>query len=637
MTHASKGVLGLEHLSYRPDIDGLRAIAVLGVLLFHAFPKWLPGGFAGVDVFFVISGYLITALIIQDFGRGGFSIWQFYARRIRRIFPALLAMLAVVWGVGYALLMPGELKALGQSMVHSAYFSNNFLLYGQAGYFDTDAELKPLLHLWSLAVEEQFYIVWPWLLWMAIRLRGYGKLIPLGLGILSLVACVLATPENQVAAFFLPQYRAWELLAGAIVAINGRNIRHVLASRMTFFSEWLGLFGFVLIIGAYALIDGTQPYPGWRAIVPVLGATLVILAEPSSWFARRCLAAWPIVAVGLISYPLYMWHWPLFSFARIIYGDPSVGLLVCLIVASLILAWATYRYLETPVRRSPNPILRASWFPVLGLVMLVAVGALGDLTRSAKGFPGRIAGDAWQTLDWPASQVLDKGCQAALSVHGDYCQRYRQGAVSHVLLGDSHANHFYPGLAAVIARTGGNLLQIQGPLRLGMDANWSNIDWVIAQPQVDTVFVAYHYGRLQQQDNPFAGAIEKLLAQLFKAGKQVVFIIDNPEFDFDPRLCTERPAIAQLLGAGNNAAVLCTESVEFMRRKRSAYDNHVAKLAMTYPELQFIDTFSALCDARQCSPISGKNLLFRDRHHLTLSGSDKVFSGLLLPAPKPAL
>lgn len=627
-----RGASGLEHLAYRPDIDGLRAVAVLGVVLFHAFPKLLPGGFAGVDVFFVISGYLITALIIQDFGRGGFSIWHFYARRIRRIFPALLVMLAVVWGLGYALLVPGELRMLGESLGRSAYFSNNFLLFGQAGYFDTDAELKPLLHLWSLAVEEQFYIVWPWLLWMSIRLRPAGKWIPLGLLVFSLLGCVVVTPANQAAAFFLPHYRGWELLTGAIVAMHGRQIRHALISRTKFGAEGLGLLGFTLIVGAYVLIDGRQPYPGWRALVPICGAAMVILAEPTSWFCRRCLAARPVVGVGVISYPLYLWHWPLFSFARILYGDPPIRLMLCLLLVSVLLSWATYRYLERPVRQSASPVLRASWLPVVGLILLLGIGGVGDATRTANGFPNRIKGDAWQALDWSSSQIADQACLLDLKVQGNYCLRHSPSSVSHVLIGDSHANHFYPGLVSLVAAQGGNLLQIQGPLQLGADPLWSNLEWIIARPEVRTVFISYHYGRIHQKDNPFSGTTERMLEQLFRAGKRVIFLIDNPEFDFDPRLCTERPAIAQWLGAGSDREQTCSESMEFMLRKRTEYDRYVASLAVAFPNLLLIDMFSVFCEGKLCSAIDGEKLLFRDRHHLSISGSEKAFSKLVLPA-----
>jgi peptidoglycan/LPS O-acetylase OafA/YrhL len=635
MSVAKRGVAGLEHLAYRPDIDGLRAIAVLGVLLFHAFPSFLPGGFVGVDVFFVISGYLITALILQDFGRGGFTIRDFYARRIRRVFPGLLAMLAVVWLLGMALLMPGELRLLGQSMVHSAYFSNNFLLYSQAGYFDTDAELKPLLHLWSLAVEEQFYIVWPWLLWLAIRLRPHGKWLSLGLASLSLIACLLVTPRDPVATFFLPHYRGWELLAGALLALHGQRLRQMLAGHAPVGLGWLSPLGILLIIGAYVGINGAQPFPGWRAMIPVAGAALVILSQPGAWFSGRYLAARPLVAVGLISYPLYLWHWPLFSFARILFGELTVVLALGLIAVSFGLAWATYRYLEIPVRRSANPMLRAAWIPLAGLGLLVAIGVLGDVTRSAKGFPARIEGDAWRALLWPEAWIMDPACKAAVRPKGIYCQQDGRASVSHVLLGDSHANHFFPGLAPRVASSGGALLQIQGPLHVTGDDNWANVAWVTGRPEIRTVFIAYHHGRIHQKDNPFAGALEKMLAQLFAAGKTVVFLVDNPEFDFDPRLCTDRPVVARWLGAGNNAAQRCSESVEFMRRKRADYERYLASLAASFPELRFFDTFAALCDEKQCSAIDGNNLLFRDRHHLTQRGSERAFSGLELPLPKP--
>jgi hypothetical protein len=266
---------------------------------------------------------------------------------------------------------------------------------------------------------------------------------------------------------------------------------------------------------------------------------------------------------------------------------------------------------------------------------LVAIGVVGDVTRSAKGFPARIEGDAWRALDWPEEWVIDPACKAAVQPKGIYCQQDARSAASHVLLGDSHANHFFPGLAPRVARSGGALLQIQGPLQMAGDDNWANVDWVIGRPEIRTVFVAYHHGRIHEKDNPFAGVTEKMLAQLFAAGKKVVFLVDNPEFDFDPRLCTDRPAIARWLGAGNNAAQRCGESVEFMRRKRVDYEHYLASLAASYPELQFFDTFTALCDDKQCSAIDGKNLLFRDRHHLTQRGSERVFSGFELPLPRP--
>ena len=616
---------GLEHLAYRADIDGLRAVAVLGVLIFHAFPALLPGGFAGVDVFFVISGYLISALILQDIGRGGFSLRTFYARRIRRIFPSLLAMLVAVWCLGYWLLMPGELRALGQSMVHSAYFANNFLLYGQAGYFDTDAELKPLLHLWSLSVEEQFYIVWPWVLLLAIRARRHGKWLPSVLALSSALACMVVTERQPVAAFFLPQYRGWELLVGAIAAIHGGRLRDFLDRYWGAWSIWLAPMGLLLIFAAYFLFSGKQPYPGWRALLPVIGAFLVIIGKPDSIVAKRCLGWRPVTAIGLISYPLYLWHWPLFAFARILYGEPGSGLLLSLIALSFLLAWASYRFLETPVRHASNRPMRSAFVPVCGVLLLLISGGVGDWTRTANGFPGRVPGEAWQALGWSGERIRDQDCARQLQPAGSYCQWSRPGDATAVLLGDSHANHFFPGLSPIVAGAGGNLVQMEGPLHLTGDENWTNIEKVLRQASIETVFIAYHYGRLHQKDNPFNGAIEEIIARLEKAGKRVIFLIDNPEFDFDPRLCTERPSLARWLGAGGNPEKLCTESLGYMRRKRVNYEIWVGKLAEAHPAVGFIDLFSSLCDPNQCSALSGKALWYRDRHHLTVRGAEHAF------------
>lgn len=619
-------VAEFAHLAYRPDVDGLRAIAVLGVVFFHAFPHLLPGGFAGVDVFFVISGYLISALILQDIGRAQFSIKSFYARRIRRIFPVLLTMLFTVWLAGCALLNPGELRALGQSMVHSSYFANNFLLYTQAGYFDTDAELKPLLHLWSLAVEEQFYIIWPWALWLAVNLRSTGRWLPLLLAVPSLLACIFVTETQPVAAFFLPHYRGWELLTGAIAAIYGGSLRELLTLYLGRWREFVGLIGILLIFLAYIAVNGTQPYPGWRAFLPVAGAFLVILSHPKSAISRCVLGARPMVSIGLISYPLYLWHWPLFSFARILYGEPSNILLLALLIAAFVLAWVSYRFLEMPIRHSPQRVLRSAWVPVAGLLLLIALGGIGDWTRSSHGFPWRVDSDVWRSLDWGGGRILDPECARALNPVGNYCQRTGQGKPTLVLMGDSHANHFFPGLSKLVAAVGGNLLQVEGPLHMDSGKNWDNVAWINSMPTVRTVYIAYHFGRLHQKDNPFDGVLTALIERLSSAGKQVVFVIDNPEFDFDPRLCTERPPPAQWLGSGGNVDKICQETIIYMRRKREDYEGLVSELKKNYPSVGFIDMFSPFCDETRCSALFDGGVWYRDRHHLTVLGSEQAFA-----------
>ncbi|WP_225161035.1 acyltransferase family protein [Bradyrhizobium sp. BRP56] len=354
--------MGHNYKNYRPDIDGLRAVAVSLVVLGHAFPQYVPGGFVGVDIFFVISGYLITGIIYGDIQNGSFSLATFYARRIRRIFPALIVVLIAAFIAGWQLLMPSELVALGKEIAAGAGFSANLLFYSEGGYFDAAAQTKPLLHLWSLGIEEQFYLVWPLLLWALMRWR-IAAAAPLALiFIASLVANILVVRTNPEAAFYQPFTRAWELAAGALVAV-------CLPSGFSAARDLLGWSALAVIAAVTAFYSPSMTYPGIAAVAPVAAAAALIMSGRNRFLSTRTA-----VAIGLISYPLYLWHWPILVFAASFKGRPLTlaenGLAVG---ASFILAWATYRYVERPIRFGQwrvAPVLAAS------MVAVASVGAL---------------------------------------------------------------------------------------------------------------------------------------------------------------------------------------------------------------------------------------------------------------------
>jgi peptidoglycan/LPS O-acetylase OafA/YrhL len=331
---------------YRPDIDGLRAIAVLSVLLYHAFPLELRGGYVGVDVFFVISGFLITSILIEAIQSHQFSLVVFYGRRIRRIFPALVVCLVAVLAYGSVALLPSEFAQLGKHLFLAATFLSNFGLWFEAGYFDTAAAFKPLLHLWSLGVEEQFYIFWPLILWIGFRAKANILLLLASLFVLSFSFNIVASATDLTSAFYLPIGRSWELLAGAalvwFVEIN-------LSSRTRF---WISVLGVSAILIAVIAFTPEMRFPGWLAVLPVMGALAIILAGPASPVNSHFLSHPVLVRVGLISYPLYIWHWPLISFAYVIrQGKPPTPLLAAFLIGcSFLLAWATYRFVEKPVR-----------------------------------------------------------------------------------------------------------------------------------------------------------------------------------------------------------------------------------------------------------------------------------------------
>jgi len=350
---------------YRSDVDGLRALAVLAVLVFHADPTLLPGGFAGVDVFFVISGYLISGIVSRECETGRFSFARFYARRARRLFPALIIVLVTTLLLGWLILLPDEFRTLGADTTAGAAFSSNLLQYEDITVYFGIAS-RPLLHLWSLGVEEQFYFVWPVLIYATLSVGGrrflYIAAAATAVSFLANVAVVSFDPQG---AFFLPWNRLWELSLGGVIAslelhpwqppaaiVNlgkAPAVSGLLSHRRTIY--WT--CGASLLLASFLLIRGTWEVPGFWALAPAIGAAAVIVAGPQAWLNRWVLSLRPIVFIGLISYPLYLWHWPLLCFARLIEPNASRLLTGTVLLVALLLSVATYLYIELPLRRSP--------------------------------------------------------------------------------------------------------------------------------------------------------------------------------------------------------------------------------------------------------------------------------------------
>jgi len=377
---------GIESSKYRPDIDGLRALAVLSVVVFHAFPKFLKGGFVGVDVFFVISGYLISSILFGEFEGGRFSFSAFYGRRIRRIFPSLILVMAVCFAYSFLVLMPVELAQLGKHMLFGAGFLSNIALLSESGYFDTAAAAaKPLLHLWSLGVEEQFYILWPATLWLIYRTRSNAALMLFGLFGLSFLVNILLAASNVSDDFYLPMSRVWELLTGAALAwaeTHGHKPRLTPAQR-----NGLTTVGLASFLASAALYTNDLRFPGWYAVAPVFAAAAMILAGPTATVNRLVLANRGAVFIGLISYPIYIWHWPLISFAHILrLGHAPTLLMGCgLVAASILLAWLTYLLVERPLRFGMD---RPGKTRLLAIAMTL-LALVGAGTWAMGGFPGR--------------------------------------------------------------------------------------------------------------------------------------------------------------------------------------------------------------------------------------------------------
>ena len=390
-------------MKYRAEIDGLRALAVLPVILFHAGFEWFSGGFVGVDVFFVISGYLITTIIISEMSDGKFSIINFYERRARRILPALFFVMFVCLPFAWLWLTPDDLKDFGQSLVAVSVFSSNILFWLESGYFDTAAELKPLLHTWSLAVEEQYYILFPiflmltWRLgikWVSILL---SVVFVISLGVAAWATQYAAHPKIISGAFFLLPTRGWELLIGVFAAFYLKYSTHLKSHTV---NQVLSLLGFGLIVYSILAFDETTPFPSLYALIPTIGTVLLILCAVPKTLVHNLLSLKFFVGIGLISYSAYLWHQPLIAFARHrLLGDVSDLILIALCITSLMMAWFSWKFVEAPFRNK-EIFDRKSIYSIslLGMVLFVCIGMTLYLSNGGQIDRGLISLKSYQSL-----------------------------------------------------------------------------------------------------------------------------------------------------------------------------------------------------------------------------------------------
>ncbi len=460
----------MQHLKYRPDIDGLRAIAVLSVVAFHAFPERFKSGFIGVDIFFVISGFLISTIIFKGLDSGSFSFKEFFARRIRRIFPALILVMVASLIAGWFLLLAHEYKQLGKHISGGASFISNFILWGEAGYFDSNSHFKPMLHLWSLGVEEQFYIFWPLILWFAWKKHFNLLSITILFALTSFFININGINVDAIAVFYLPITRFWELLFGVMLAyislykpnlfsktkqrIDGilGNIIYSHAPKLdgSLLHSTLSIIGCVAIAVGMIMITKESPFPSWWGLLPVLGTCFIISAGPSAWFNRAVLSNKLFVWFGLISFPLYLWHWPLLSFLHITEPDmPSRNSRIACVVVSIIFAWMTYRFIEKPIRFGNDTKIKTIFL----CISMMAIGGLGYGIYALNGMGFRLPKplnfeDARIDKEWLSGRCfVDQGGMglAALAKDKNECVTRSTGKLLY-LWGDSFAAALYPGL-----------------------------------------------------------------------------------------------------------------------------------------------------------------------------------------------
>ncbi len=442
---------GTTARDYRTDIDGLRAVAVTLVLGFHIFPTLLPGGFIGVDVFFVISGFLITGIITKGITQKNFSFLDFYARRARRIFPALTLILLASLTAGYFLLTPKQFEDLGREAAASAMFVPNLLFWSEAGYFDAAAATKPLLHLWSLGIEEQFYLVWPiCLLAFHKRRSGFSLILP-GLVFVSFGYSAYAAQHHSAAAFYLLPSRAWELGAGSLLSMM-RLLPGPRLSNLAF------LFGLAAIGRSAVTLHGGVQFPGANAVPVIIGSMLILGFGGSSTFAQTIIGNRYLQYIGRISYPLYLWHWPILVFAQLAKFKPLTGVeAILVLIASLAFAILTHEFVERPVREVSVHSLRPS--ALVATISLAVTAAIGVALVYSSGFPGRLPPAIQTALAYEHYDFTTDGRYPDCWLSADRTFReigatcIQPGPNTVAIWGDSHAARLTAGLRLVFGPT----------------------------------------------------------------------------------------------------------------------------------------------------------------------------------------
>ncbi|MCI5193902.1 MAG: acyltransferase [Candidatus Electrothrix sp. AU1_5] len=545
-------------MKYRPDIDGLRAIAVLLVVGYHAFPERLPAGFIGVDIFFVISGFLITTIIHEELVNKKFTYTYFYKRRIKRIFSALLLLLCANCFIGWFVLFPDELQRLGVHIYSVNAFISNFILWAESGYFDSASELKPLLHFWSLGIEEQYYILWP--LVVALGVRYNIKYLFIFLFVSSFLSNIITVKYfSLIDSFYLPHNRAWELMAGSLLALFVRQETEKSSrTHVQFITFWLSLVGLLCIVISLLLINDQRDFPGWWALFPVAGAACLILSQ-QSFFNRYVLSNKYIVYVGLISYPLYLWHWSLLSYAHIT-GYTSLVHIFFFITCAFIFSILTYEFIEKRIRKNthratvPVLLVLSLLFALLGYCMSIGVLEPRNNTSGIKK-ASEAAGD-WEYPDGfdtffieQEQFFLKKGARGTVLFYGD--SHVEQYGPRFVELLEQHPDQLK---SVVFATRGGclpvpNVYEDDHPL-CTKEFKDTVLKYALSD-DVDTVVVGASWGKLILKENLQKGdryyylngdrkhsfeddgieyayhALEEFLVTLLQQ-KKVYLLLDNP-------------------------------------------------------------------------------------------------------------
>jgi len=644
----------MQHIKYREDIDALRGLAVLLVVFYHAFPEVLPGGFVGVDVFFVISGYLITSIMLLSINKGDFSLKNFYARRVRRLFPALVTVLLFVLALGWLVLFPEEYQQLGTHVAKSVIFILNFELINEVGYFDVESYYKPLLHLWTLSVEEQYYLLWPLIIFSFLKINKHPGYLLGFLFIASLLANFYFAQDYTQETYYHTLTRFWQLAAGSLLAIwliNHQGNQSYFGGKLTM------LGGGVLIFLSALFIDNQMIYPSYFAIFPVVGAAMVIVAN------SRLRQYAGLVQLGLLSYPLYLWHWVFISFLYIYLGrKPDTLALMIAVFVSFIFAYFTYKYIEQlRYQKRATPYL---------ITVLSVIGLIGAYVEHEKGLSDRPSTESFieansQFKRTPAKDGLCVAHSNRLldTKHEfDYCRASSMDKSKLIaIIGDSHAHVLFPGISQLassydygtilIANSSCPTLQgyewgrnpkeveackvkIEQVLTLiEKDARIKKVVMATRGPvyihgEVDGTFTSESVDQSlllvkdqkQTYDAYFEG-FKNTISRLENIPhvKEVFYKLENPELDFLPKEVIPRPY--DYFDISTNRNII---DRHLYLRRMSIYRNHVSQFH--FSKLTILDPIDALCDKNTCYSNIDGNFLYADDDHFSVFGSHHIAS-----------
>lgn len=632
-------------MTYRPDVDGLRAVAVLSVLGFHAFPQFMPGGFVGVDIFFVISGFLISRLILEDLNNHAFSVLAFYQRRIRRILPALLVVMLFSILAGWFILFPDEYAQLAQHVAAATAFILNFSLWRESGYFDNAAETKPMLHLWSLAVEEQFYLLWP--LWLAAlgKKRATIPYAILGVGLLSWCCNIYLSSKSPSAAFYLPITRFWELMVGAA----GAYLASIKRAPFGRHPNPQSVVGALLIAWGFLLINRNRAFPGYWALLPTGGALLIINAGEQAWVNRILLARAPLVAIGLISYPLYLWHWPLLTFLRIgTNGHPSSGLILACLLLACVLAWLSYSLLEQRIRAAKGHRHVGALIASMMLLLLISTVISVQAGLPDRAIARKLGHIGAQDV-FAGSRHADGSCTELLhlpSLPEEICLTNSRSPTL-LMAGDSHAMALFSSIYGKSTQADALLIAAHGcdlypelTYAPSYQKDWGSNCTAIARRimaltrapnTLKTILLVNHYPPLDEGVSPyrlgndqlsrrqaFLSGLPPLIRAARQAGKKVVFLVDVPFLKQDPKTCVQRLPFVE--------ARDCRYTLSEHQQLRREYLQQVRHLQALYPDLIVYDPTPLFCNGQLCLDQKDGQQLYNDANHISAYASKMVLN-----------